>query len=170
MWNKPQTGRRSTRSLAIGAAISIVSATLGSNAFAAEHIVRIISDYENVRMIFEPKHLKVEPGDTVTWVNEVAEEHNVIAYPDGYPKGAAKMNSPIMEKAAETWSYTFTVEGTYEYHCMPHLPMGMRGTVEVGRPSANDEVNIPTAEETLAYRELLMTWFDQDELADVSKR
>lgn len=170
MSNSSHAERRRTRAWAVGVAVGIASASLGSSVLAAEHIVRIVSDYENVRMIFEPKHLKVEPGDTVTWVNEAAEEHNVIAYPDGYPKGAAKMNSPIMEKAAETWSYTFTVEGTYEYHCMPHLPMGMRGTVEVGRPSANDEINIPTAEETLAYRELLMTWFDQDELADVSKR
>lgn len=150
--------------------MGVAAASLGSNVLAAEHVVRIVSDYKNVRMIFEPRHLRIQPGDTVTWVNEVAEEHNVITYPDGYPKGAIAMRSPIMENAEEAWSYTFKVEGTYEYHCMPHLPMGMRGIVEVGRPSGNDEINIPTADETLAYRELLLTWFDDDEIADVTKR
>ena len=55
---------------------------------AKEHIIRVISDYENMRMEFSPKNLKIELGDTVTWVNEVDRSHNMMTYPDGYPMGA----------------------------------------------------------------------------------
>jgi plastocyanin len=37
---------------------------------AAEHIVRVITDYEKLRMVFEPASLNIAPGDSVTWVNE----------------------------------------------------------------------------------------------------
>lgn len=131
---------------------------------AEEHIVRIISDYENLRMVFDPKHLQIEPGDRVTWINEVDEEHNVITFPDGFPKGAKAFQSQIMTRAGEQWSYQFEVPGTYEYHCIPHLPMGMHGMIVVGRLSTNDEFHVPSPEEMTAYRTMMMEWLDEEDL------
>lgn len=131
---------------------------------AEEHIVRIVSDYDNLRMVFDPKHLQIEPGDRVTWINEADEEHNVITFPDGFPKGAVAFQSQIMTRAGEQWSYRFEVPGTYEYHCIPHLPMGMHGMIIVDRLSTNDEFHVPSREEITAYRALMMEWLDEEDL------
>lgn len=92
---------------------------LSGSASAETHIVRIVSDYENLHFAFEPATLVIQPGDTVTWVNEVAEEHNVITYPGGYPAGASGFQSPYLTEAEQTYSVTFPLSGTYQYHCLP---------------------------------------------------
>lgn len=134
-----------------------------------EHIVKVVSDLENVRMYFEPRNLIIQPGDTVTWVNMDEVDHNVITYPDGYPKGAERIESPDLSKKGERWSYTFGVEGTYEYHCMPHIVMSMIGTVVVGRRSTENEFHEPSGVEIAEYRKLMREYFDAEE-ADFQPR
>lgn len=148
------------------AAAAIISPSVAS---AAEHVVRIVSDYENLRMVFKPKYIEIEPGDRVTWINEANEEHNVITFPDGFPRGANAFQSPIMTKAGEQWSHDFEVTGTYEYHCLPHLPMGMHGMIVVGRLSRNDEFHQPSQEEVKAYRSLMTEWFDEDDIETIER-
>jgi len=150
--------KTSIRSLSL---LAVLFAAGGAT--AEEHIVRIVSEYENLRMTFVPKHLTVRSGDTVTWINEAAEEHNVFSYPDGVPKGAEYLKSPIMTKAGEKWSYPFRTAGTYEYHCIPHLPMGMHGQVVVDRPSKAGEFHKPSRAEINDYRAQLEKYFDEDE-------
>lgn len=130
---------------------------------AGEHIVRIISDYENLRMYYDPKLIIINEGDTVTWINEKKEDHNIMSFPDGFPKSASPFKSPDLTAAGEKWSKTFNVSGTYEYHCLPHIPMGMHGTIIVGAPSANDDFHQPTSEELAAYRGMLLEYFDEEE-------
>ena len=153
--------------VAVGAMVALPSVGI-----AADHVVRIVSDYENLRMVFEPKYLKIEPGDQVTWVNQADEEHNVMTFPDGYPKGATAFQSPIMTKAGEQFSHRFEVSGTYEYHCLPHLPMGMRGLIIVGQASEQGDFHKPSAAEIGAYRDLMLEWFDEDdtEILDLEDR
>jgi pseudoazurin len=134
------------------------------------HVVNVVTDYAGGRMYFEPKVLHVSPGDTVTWINKIAEEHNIITFPDGYPVGAASFHSPLLEKAGDRWSVTFTVEGTYEYHCLPHLPMGMHGMVIVGTPSAQEDFHVPSAVEVAAYRNQMLKWFEDEEEAKYQPR
>ena len=143
--------------------VSCTVALSGSAVAAEEHIVKIVSDYENLRMAFEPKLITIKQGDTVTWVNQVEEEHNVVTYPDGFPNGASALISPILQKKGERWSYTFKVKGTYDYHCIPHLPMGMHGQVIVERPSTVAEYHKPSRDEVNAYRLQLEKYFDDDE-------
>ena len=155
------------RSVAVLLAAAGLLVRPGISALAAdgpkEHIVEIVSDYDNMRMAFRPKMLHIEPGDTVTWVNLVAEDHNVVSYPDGYPKGAGPLSSPYLKHAGEKWSHKFAVGGTYEYHCIPHLPMGMHGTVIVAHPSKAEEFHVPSASEMLAYSKRLREFFDEAE-------
>ena len=144
---------------------SILAAQTGTapGAEPREHVIRIVSDLDTMQMRFAPKHLKISPGDTVTWVNEARIDHNVMTYPDGYPEGAEALMSSYMSEAGERWSYTFRVGGTYEYHCLPHLLMGMHVSIVVGEPSALDEFHTPTKAEIRAYRDRLLEYFDGDD-------
>lgn len=72
---------------------------------------------------YYPKKLEIDPGTTVTWVNEdvfsyLAGEfsgvHNVVS-----TEGPTNLNSPMLAHA-ESWSYTFEEEGEYTYICTPH--------------------------------------------------
>jgi plastocyanin len=132
-------------------------------AVAAEHIVRVVSDYDNLRMYFKPKLLTIASGDTVTWVNEAKEFHNMLTFPDGYPKGAKAFVSDDLTKKNQIWSRVFTTQGTYEYHCLPHLPMGMHGTIIIGAPSKEGEFHEPSKQEVAVYRNRLLDYFDEDE-------
>ena len=79
-----------------------VALTQGAAAeYGQHHTIKVVSDYDNLRMIFEPKRLDIKPGDTVTWENMAEEEHNVFSYPDGFPKGGKPMQSLYMEKEGE---------------------------------------------------------------------
>ena len=152
-------------------ALALLCLTLGLPlpAQAAEHIVRVKTDLDSLHMAFEPKTLLIQPGDTVTWVNEAEMDHNMLTYPDGFPKGAEGFESPFMSQAGERWSHTFTVPGTYEYHCLPHLIMGMHGTVIVGEASKAGEFHVPSKSEVIAYRDKLLEYFDATDASDLQR-
>lgn len=135
-----------------------------------EHRVQVITDLESGRMYFEPREIRIAPGDTVTWVNQAEVAHNMVTYPDGYPKGAAAFQSPALTEAGEKWSYRFEVAGTYEYHCVPHVIMDMEGSVIVGQASGDQEFHEPSSGEIAAYRALLLEYFDEDEGVDYRPR
>jgi plastocyanin len=126
------------------------------------HVVNVVSDEAAGRMYFEPKVLVVHPGDTVTWINRGNEEHDIITFPDGYPEGASPFHSPLFKHVGDQWSHLFVKEGTYEYHCFPHLPMGMHGMVIAGRSSQQGEFHVPSSAEVIAYRNQMLKWFDDD--------
>lgn len=147
----------------IFSAFSLALVFSAFTASAETHTVQVVSDYDNMRMVFDPQEVTIKKGDTVTWVNLADEDHNMVTYPDGYPKGAKGFTSPFLKKKDEKWSHTFAASGTYEYHCIPHIMMGMRGKVIVDKPSQKAEMNIPTAEERKTYRDQLLTFFDEDD-------
>lgn len=103
------------------------------------------SDEETVTMAegqrFTPESLRVEPGTTVTFVNESAEAHTVTAY-DGAPayfsSGGFESEEAARDNLADafvgqdgTFDVTFDEPGTYEYFCIPHEQQGMRGKIVV---------------------------------------
>lgn len=142
----------------------VLASGLAAPALAGQtHRVEIVSDYDNLRFQFEPRSIRIQPGDTVVWVNAIAEEHNVMVYPGGFPQGASAFQSPYLTEAGEEFAVTFDIEGTYQYHCMPHLLMGMRGEIIVGRHSELSEFHQPTRAEIMTYRSQLLEWFDEDD-------
>jgi pseudoazurin len=146
-------------------AIILLSSLAGSDvssqaAGGSHHVVNIVGDEAVGRMYFEPKVLVVGPGDTVTWIVRGGEEHNVMTFPDGYPEGTEAFQSPMLRHAGEQWSHLFVKEGTYEYHCLPHLRMSMYGMIIVGRPSEQGEFHVPLSAELAAYRHQIAQWFD----------
>jgi amicyanin len=76
---------------------------------------------------YDPATLTVTVGDTVTWTNEDTVPHTVTT-----SSGPVALNSPNLSKG-QSWSFTFTVAGTYLYYCAVHPYM--RAEVIV-RPAA----------------------------------
>ncbi len=70
---------------------------------------------------FAPETIRVQAGQTVTWVNRDSAEHNVVFDETG-------QTSPMLGQG-EQWSISFNEPGTYTYDCGPHP--SMTGTVVV---------------------------------------
>ena len=82
---------------------------------------------------YDPPHLSVNVGDTVTWTNDDREGHTVTS---GETAGrfdwmnAQKVGEPdgIFDSGRfmpdESWSYTFEEQGSFPYYCIIHPWMG----------------------------------------------
>jgi plastocyanin len=70
---------------------------------------------------YDPATVTIKAGDTVTWVNQDAPQHDVVA-------DNGEFKSDLFDKGG-TFSFTFSTAGTYPYHCSIHP--GMTGTVIV---------------------------------------
>lgn len=165
-----RTGERAStttrRDFLRGVGVAGAAAVAGASAPAAAqedgagggttHTVDMTDD-----LVFDPDALTIAPGDTVTWVNVGGVGHSVTAYEDGIPEdaeffasgdfgseSAARSGYPQRGDVAggEEYSYTFEVEGDYEYFCIPHETVGMVAEISVVPGGATPEpaVNIPT--------------------------
>lgn len=63
---------------------------------------------------FSPASLSVKVGTKVTWTNKDGDAHTVTSTGSGGP-----LNSPAMA-TSDTFSYTFTTAGTFNYLCTIH--------------------------------------------------
>ena len=88
--------------------------------FAATHEVQV-SNFQ-----FSPATVNAVVGDIIKWT-WVSGFHNTTS--TSVPDGASTWEAPITN-AGETFSYTVTVVGTYEYFCSIH-PVAMKGTIVV---------------------------------------
>jgi plastocyanin len=110
---------------------------VAETALAKEVIVNEVTG-KNGEAYFSPDKLTVQPGDTVTFVNAQDDTHEVMFV--SVPKGVNEMiMSPMHEKKGDKFSYSFTVPGTYEFHCHPHEAIDMKGTLIVGKASKPGE-------------------------------
>jgi plastocyanin len=89
---------------------------------------------------FDPIGVHIEPGDTVRWILE-HDVHTTTAYHpanDGHslriPEGARPWNSGFVVQKGARFEVTLTVEGVYDYYCLPHEEAGMVGRIVVGKP------------------------------------
>jgi|AntRauTorcE11898_2_1112593.scaffolds.fasta_scaffold01641_3 plastocyanin len=90
---------------------------------------------------FDPVGLYVKPGDTVEFVNDTG-GHSATSYAEELdssdvtriPEDAEAFNSGTLNDVGASWQYTFTVEGTYDYFCIPHKGLGMIGRIVVCQP------------------------------------
>ena len=79
-------------------------------------------------VVFEPKNITINVGDTVKWVNEEG-YHNVNGTTKTYPKNPESFGNKV--GSGWTYKFTFTKPGIYNYQCDPHLSADMVGTVKV---------------------------------------
>ncbi|APG84087.1 pseudoazurin [Sinorhizobium americanum CCGM7] len=122
------------RIIAKGAAAAAILVAFTGTAFAADFEVHMLNKGAEGSMVFEPAFVKVNPGDSVTFV-PTDKGHNVETIKDMIPDGAA----PFKSKMNETYKVTFDAPGVYGVKCAPHVGMGMVGVVVVGDAPANVE-------------------------------
>ena len=91
---------------------------------------------------FGPAAILIDPGTTVVWEwTGEGGAHNVVADDETFTSG-----DPVTE-AGTTFEYTFedVSDGdTFNYLCVPHEAVGMKGAVAVG--SVDDDLVDPSAE------------------------
>ena len=90
---------------------------------------------------FDPIGLWIAPGQTVRWVLH-HDVHTTTAYhPNNdqhslrIPEAAEPWDSGFLMNAGAHFDMTFTIEGVYDYYCLPHEAAGMVGRIIVGQPS-----------------------------------
>lgn len=108
-------------------------ALIGGAAFAEEHEIKMLNKgSDGELMVFEPAFLKVEPGDTVTFV-AVDKAHNTEAILGMIPDGAEPWKGKINEEV----TVTLDQPGLYGFKCTPHYGLGMVGLIQVGDSTEN---------------------------------
>jgi plastocyanin len=94
---------------------------------------------------FEPASLTIKRGDRVRFVTVSGGPHNVAFEADktpdaaerallaGMPDQIAPLAGPLVMNAGDSYTVNFAgvPAGTYEYICMPHVAMGMKGRITV---------------------------------------
>lgn len=113
---------------------------------ADSDIPRILALFSYLRGVyyFNPAGLYVEVGQTVQWAG-MGSRTATAFHPSinnkelRIPEGAEPFDSKTMAPGEGTFSWTFDVEGTYDYYSRPHEFLGMVGRIVVGRPGGPGE-------------------------------
>lgn len=86
---------------------------------SAQQTVEVV--VENYR--FEPRELRLRPGDTVRWINREKRTSHSVLFP--------QENGLESERffPGESWQRTFSAAGDYPYTCGPHPEMKGRVVV-----------------------------------------
>ena len=100
--------------------------------FSEVHTVKMLNQGSTGVMVFEPAVLKIDIGDTVTFVATDA-AHNSASIPGMLPPNATAWNGQLSRDI----SVTFDIPGVYGYQCTPHAMMAMVGIIQVGDDSSN---------------------------------
>lgn len=111
----------------------LIAVALCGVAMAKDWEVKMLDINHEGTMVFEPGYIKIEPGDTVTFVptHKTHWAKSVVI-----PDGASKFESKLDERA----TFSFNVEGVYVYECPPHKAMNMMGIIQVGKAVNLDKV------------------------------
>ena len=100
--------------------------------FSEVHTVKMLNQGPTGVMVFEPAVLKINIGDTVTFVATDA-AHNSASIPGMLPPNANAWKGQLSRDI----SVTFDIPGIYGYQCTPHAMMAMVGIIQVGDDSSN---------------------------------
>jgi len=101
------------------------------------------SDATGADVWFEPAGILIQPGQTVRWVmRSPGNPHTATAYHPRnadhalrIPERAEPWDSGFLLRPGDHFAVTLTVEGVYDYFCLPHEHAGMVGRIVVGRPA-----------------------------------
>ena len=135
----------------------LLSACTFTQSYAAEYEVKMLNANEEGNMVFEPSVLKVDVGDTVTFIpSDPVHDSISVLTPPGGNSWHGKRDQKI--------SVTINKEGIYIYKCAPHYYYGMVGVIHAGKP-----VNLAEAKQAannisakfLLNKDRLMNYVDQ---------
>lgn len=101
--------------------------------FSQDHIITLQG------IAFSPNELTINVGETVQWDNQMG-THNVNGSAQSYPDNPEGFSSGAAAPAPWQFEHTFTIPGTYNYHCDPHFSFGMTGVITVTGAGSGDVV------------------------------
>jgi plastocyanin len=129
-----------SRGFVRGAAVLAAIALAAAPALAADHAVSIIDK------TFDPTDITVSVGDTVTWTvtKSINELHSVTSGKPGESQGAEFDSGIVLKDNGQTFEFTFTKAGTFDYFCQVH-PTVMTGVVTVLAAGASPAASEPAA-------------------------
>ena len=123
----------------------LLAVSVAPRSLMASEVVEIglQGNADGSKVWFGPIGVLVQPGQTIRWTNrDPGNAHTTTAYhpknaehPHRIPEGAEPWNSDYL-LPNETFSVTLTVEGVYDYFCIPHEHAGMVGRIVVGHPDS----------------------------------
>jgi amicyanin len=120
----PTSGENTMRSAIVAAALGAATAAVLAAVVLPGHAQTgaLASAVSIDNFTFTPPNLTVKAGTTVTWINR-----------DDIPHGIASANNAFTKSKAldtdDSYSFTFTTPGTYQYFCYVHPHM--TGTIVV---------------------------------------
>jgi plastocyanin len=145
--------KSTTDSAATASAPNPSSATASPTTSSGESAAPITGQTAEVKMLqddkgnyrFDPSDVTIKPGDGVKFIMISGGPHNVAFDPAQIPTDAktqlsanmqqqvSELSSPMMMNPNETYTISFgkMPPGKYDFHCTPHLAMGMKGTITV---------------------------------------
>ncbi len=101
------------------------TATVTTNATVPNPVTHMVNVSSNQ---FAPSGLTITQGDIVTWTN-TGGFHNINGNLASYPGNPEGFGNGV--GSGWTFSHTFNIPGSYDYHCDPHVGLGMVGSVTV---------------------------------------
>jgi plastocyanin len=128
---------------AVPAADTAAPAATAAVPTGATHDVRM--EFDGKTYHFIPATLTIKAGDVVNFHNISGGPHNVAFWADSIPAGAEAVlvaNMPnqmqplsgsmlVEQDAVYTISFAGAPVGDYNFYCLPHLAMGMKGLLTV---------------------------------------
>src|SRR5260370_2140272 len=119
--------------------VLVVAASIGVRLrSAAASTPPIVVKMIDTPATYQPSVLTIKVGETVEWKNVGNSVHHASIDPSAAcnpaevtnPPGAKPFDSGFLQPG-QSFTYTFTVPGTYKYICAPHETSGMLGEVTV---------------------------------------
>jgi plastocyanin len=141
----PATDTTATATPPAGGAAGATAGAAGTAApiSGTTHEVKMVGDEKGYR--FEPANITLKAGDGIKFTNVSGGPHNVAFDPGNIPQDVQpqlqanmpETMSPLTGKLLVNPNETYTISfakikpGTYDFHCTPHLAMGMKGQITV---------------------------------------
>ncbi|TFL17268.1 pseudoazurin [Jannaschia formosa] len=147
--------------MASAAALALM---MSSAAFAETYEVKMLNvGSDGERMVFEPSFLKVEPGDTVTFL-PTDKSHNAESILGMMPEGAEAFKGRINQEI----SVTFDEAGVYGIKCLPHFALGMIALIQVGDdlPNLDQAMQVRAPGQAAARMAVLLDQVAQGDAAE----
>ncbi len=115
----------------------------GSDETGTVHVVHMVQDGE--AFLFKPATVTIEQGDFVKFIMVAGGPHNVAFDPEKIPDDVephlsantpnriSALAGPLLMDPNDSYTMSFAniKPGRYQYFCMPHVTMGMVGTITV---------------------------------------
>jgi plastocyanin len=111
-------------------------------AAGTQHVVNMVM--EGTAYKFVPADITIKAGDAVVFKGVSGAAHNIVFWADSIPTGAGDLltkampdgTAPLSSKMvpdgdSTVVSFAGLPAGTYKMYCLPHMAMGMKGSITV---------------------------------------